>query len=244
MTHLLETLRRVSELPADERRWFIEGLERRHRQAMGYVWRFWAHDGQLPPEGEWRVWLMLAGRGFGKTRAGAEWVSALARERPAARIALVGATPAEVEKVMIRGRERTVRGGAGRKRIWSSIRAAGGSTSRAARRRFVYSGANPDGLRGPEHDFAWCDELAKWAYPEATLGQSDDGAPGQRRGAGADHDDAAADRAAAQAGRRPPCREIARADDGQSGAAGRLQGDECWRIMAARASAGRSWTGS
>ena len=72
-------------------------------RALFEAWPVWAHDGQMPPDGEWRVWLMLAGRGFGKTRAGAEWVSALARARPDAAIALVGATPAEVERVMIRG---------------------------------------------------------------------------------------------------------------------------------------------
>ena len=164
---LLETLKRVSELPPDERRWFIEGLERRHKRALGDVWRFWAHDGQLPPPGEWRVWLMLAGRGFGKTRAGAEWVSALARERPDAVFALVGATPGEVERVMIRGASGLMRVARAEEDVLfypsrGRVEFASGATA------FVYSGANPDGLRGPEHDFAWCDELAKWAYPAAT----------------------------------------------------------------------------
>lgn len=64
---------------------------------------FWAHRGQLPPLGEsWRVWLMMAGRGFGKTRAGAEWVHRLALSRPV-RIALVGATIEEARAVMVEG---------------------------------------------------------------------------------------------------------------------------------------------
>jgi len=72
--------------------------------AFGPAWVMNAHEEQLPPEGDdWRIWLMMAGRGFGKTRAGAEWVSALARMNPTLRIALVGATIEEVARVMVRG---------------------------------------------------------------------------------------------------------------------------------------------
>jgi len=64
----------------------------------------WAHESQLPPEGEsWRIWLMMAGRGFGKTRAGAEWVHAAASSRPGLRIALVGATIADARSIMVEG---------------------------------------------------------------------------------------------------------------------------------------------
>jgi len=64
----------------------------------------WAHESQLPPKAEgWRVWLMRAGRGFGKTRAGAEWVHGLASSRPGARIALVGATIADARSIMVEG---------------------------------------------------------------------------------------------------------------------------------------------
>ena len=63
-----------------------------------------AHASQLPPKGEhWRTWLLMAGRGFGKTRAGAEWVDAVARSRPRIRIALAGATIAEARTVMVEG---------------------------------------------------------------------------------------------------------------------------------------------
>ena len=61
-------------------------------------WEFWADPRQLPPEGDWRTWLLMAGRGFGKTRAGAEWVRSLAEGDSAARIALVGATRAEARR--------------------------------------------------------------------------------------------------------------------------------------------------
>jgi phage terminase large subunit-like protein len=128
----------------------------------------WAHKAQLPPqEGGWRTWLMMAGRGFGKTRAGAEWIEKLARSRPGVRIALVGATIDEARRVMVEGvsgilsvakrRRHRVR--------WEPtlgrLRWPNGSEAQ------LFSGDNPDGLRGPEHDFAWCDELAKWRSPEA-----------------------------------------------------------------------------
>src|SRR4051794_9202918 len=65
---------------------------------------FWAHENQLPPGGEgWRTWLMMAGRGFGKTRAGAEWIFRIANARPGVRIALAGATIADARSVMVEG---------------------------------------------------------------------------------------------------------------------------------------------
>jgi phage terminase large subunit-like protein len=129
-------------------RWFLRRLTLPQRRTFIETWPAWAHDGQTAPEGDWRVWLMLAGRGFGKTRAGAEWVSALARDRPDAAIALVGATPAEVERVMIRGTSGLMSvARAGEDLLFYSTRGlvefASGATAH------VYSGANPDGLRGP-----------------------------------------------------------------------------------------------
>ena len=127
----------------------------------------WAHEAQLPPpEDGWRVWLMLAGRGFGKTRAGAEWVEALARSRPGMRIALVGATNDEARRVMVEGVS-GILAVAGRRRhkvAWEPslgrLRWPNGSQAQ------LFSGDNPDGLRGPEHDVAWADELAKWGEAE------------------------------------------------------------------------------
>ena len=165
---LIGAIRKLASLPPEHRAWVVARLAPRHREAMLKYWPAWAHDGQLPPEGDWRIWLMLAGRGFGKTRAGAEWVSALARDRPDAVFALVGATAAEVERVMIRGTSG----------LFAVARAAEDLLFYPTRGRlefasgataYVYSGANPDGLRGPEHDFAWCDELAKWCHPKAAF---------------------------------------------------------------------------
>jgi len=152
----------------DDHRLFARQLTAPELRTILEDWPTWAHDGQMAPVGEWRIWLMLAGRGFGKTRAGAEWVSALARERPDAVFALVGAAPAEVERVMIRGTSGLMAvARADEDMAYYPSRGrvdfASGATA------FIYSGANPDGLRGPEHDFAWCDELAKWCHPEATF---------------------------------------------------------------------------
>jgi phage terminase large subunit-like protein len=127
---------------------------------------FWAQRGQLPPLGDgWRVWLMMAGRGFGKTRAGAEWIHRLALSRPV-RIALVGATIEEARSVMVEGVSGVLSVARLRRhRVkWEpslgQITWTGGSVAR------LFSGDNADGLRGPEHHFAWCDELAKWRQAE------------------------------------------------------------------------------
>ena len=72
-------------------------------RALAYHWPLWARPEQLPPDGDWHTWLVCAGRGFGKTRAGSEWVRSIARTDPNARIALVGASLAEVRSVMIEG---------------------------------------------------------------------------------------------------------------------------------------------
>ena len=127
----------------------------------------WAHQNQLPPKGEgWRVWLMMAGRGFGKTRAGAEWIHRLANSRPGVRIALVGATIADARAIMVEGVSGLLavakhhRGRLQWEPSLGRLRWPNGSEAQ------LFSGDNADGLRGPEHDFAWADELAKWREGE------------------------------------------------------------------------------
>lgn len=137
---------------------YLSGPQRRE-----YVerWWQWAHDGQAEPEGDWRIWLIRAGRGFGKTRAGAEWVHARARANPDARIALVGGSEADVHRVMIEGSSgllAAVR--EDEEMVWH--RSSGELVFPSSARAYVYSAGSPDALRGPEHHFAWCDELAKW----------------------------------------------------------------------------------
>lgn len=130
-------------------------------------WSWKAHGGQIEPAGGWRNWLILAGRGFGKTRTGAEWVLARARETPGARIALIGGSLDEVAMIMIEGESGILAcAQTGEKLAWRSttgkLRFPGGAVATA------YSGASPDRLRGPQHDFAWADEIAKWRYPDQT----------------------------------------------------------------------------
>ncbi|MGZ8287504.1 MAG: DNA-packaging protein, partial [Allosphingosinicella sp.] len=130
-----------------------------------YIWR--AHGGQQEPTGDWRTWLLMAGRGFGKTRAGAEWVSARAREHPGCSIALVAASRDEAAKVMVEGPSGLLAvARADEEMVWWPTK--GVVTFASGAEAFVYSAGAPESLRGPQHHFAWCDELAKWRYPEET----------------------------------------------------------------------------
>lgn len=147
---------------------FIMSLPPDKRRVMLEDWATWAHPGQVPPEGEdWSIWLIRAGRGFGKTRAGSEWINRFARENGDARIALVGGTVDEVRAVMVEGASGIIRTAQIDEVVdWrptmGELRFQSGATA------FVYSGEQPERLRGPEHHVAWCDELAKWKYGDAT----------------------------------------------------------------------------
>jgi phage terminase large subunit-like protein len=129
-------------------------------------WTLWARPKQLAPEGDWRVWLILAGRGFGKTRSGAEWVRQKIQQGQANRIALVGATSADVRDTMIEGESGLLRifPEHERPRYEPSKRRI---TFRNGAMATAYSADEPDRLRGPNHDLAWCDEIAAWRYPDA-----------------------------------------------------------------------------
>ncbi|GAA0737990.1 DNA-packaging protein [Sphingomonas japonica] len=154
---------RAAQVARGPERAAFEGGVRDWKAAL-YDWEFWADPRQLPPPGDWRVWLMLAGRGFGKTRTGAEWVHGLARN-PAARIALVGATQGDVRAVMIEGESGLLATARGPVKFEAT---KGRLVWPSGAQAFVHSGECPDGLRGPQFGHAWCDEIAKWAYPEAT----------------------------------------------------------------------------
>ena len=123
----------------------------------------WANQSQLPPSNDgWRTWLMMAGRGFGKTRAGAEWIFRLANENRGVRVALVGASIGDARSIMVEGVSGILTVARNRRtRVrWEPslgrLKWPNGSEAQ------LFSGDHADGLRGPEHDFAWCDELAKW----------------------------------------------------------------------------------
>jgi phage terminase large subunit-like protein len=135
---------------------------------------FWwhAHASQIEPEaarngGPWRIWAIVAGRGFGKTRAGAEWVWACARQAPGARIALVAASLDEVAKVMVEGESGLLAcPGAGEAPRWFPSRGEFVFPSGAV--AYAHTADRPNRLRGPQHHYAWCDELAKWPRAQAT----------------------------------------------------------------------------
>ncbi|HYG29541.1 MAG TPA: terminase family protein [Allosphingosinicella sp.] len=135
-------------------------------RAIEEEWWWQARGGQIEPlvadgGGEWRVWLIMAGRGFGKTRAGAERVLAWARAAPGARIALVGGSIAEVARVMIEGESGILAcARSGEELRWTPSRGLLQFPSGAQAQ--AYSAGKPSMLRGPQHHFAWCDELAKW----------------------------------------------------------------------------------
>jgi len=141
--------------------------------ALAEEWWWRAHGGQYEPRsadsgGPWRVWAIVAGRGFGKTRAGAEWVWARARAGDAeTRIALVAETREEAARVMIEGESGLIAcARTNEEARW--VRSRGIVLFPTGARAFVYSAERPEALRGPQHHFAWCDELAKWKRAEAT----------------------------------------------------------------------------
>jgi phage terminase large subunit-like protein len=144
----------------------IDGFNADTAEAFLYDWRIWQRPKQATPPGDWTVWLILAGRGFGKTRTGAEWVREQVNSGRFRRVALVGPTAADVRDTMIEGdsgllsvfppSERPIYEPS-KRRI--TFRNGAVATS--------YSADEPDRLRGPNHDLAWCDELAAWRYPDA-----------------------------------------------------------------------------
>ncbi|MES2986881.1 MAG: terminase family protein [Pseudomonadota bacterium] len=158
---------RLLALPEDERLLAVRAMSAAMRREFIARWDAWAHKGQLMPPGDWRVWLIRAGRGFGKTRAGAEWVCEVARTTSDARIALVGANADDVRQVMIEGPSGIVCVARSDERpVWHratrEVRWPNGAIAS------VYSAEAPERLRGPEHHAAWCDELGKWRNGDAT----------------------------------------------------------------------------
>jgi phage terminase large subunit-like protein len=155
---------------------FLADLNRRQLELLSTDWSLWARPDQRPPDTsiagvDWTVWLVLGGRGAGKTRTGAEWVrsQALGNPRtgvaPLGRLALVGETFADVRDVMIDGvsglmaihrKSERPQWEAGRRRlVWPN-----GAMAQA------FSAEEPEALRGPQFDAAWCDELAKWRHAD------------------------------------------------------------------------------
>jgi len=136
------------------------------RTILDATWDFDARRDQLPPDGPWLTWLLLGGRGAGKTRAGAEFVRGLAFA-DVGPIALVGETYSDVREVMIEGASGILRiHPAGDRPVWSpSRRRLEWRTGVVAQ---AFSSEDPDALRGPQFAAAWGDELGKWRNAEET----------------------------------------------------------------------------
>lgn len=158
--------------PSERTKW-LASLSKDELDYLQFDWKFWARDNQLSPLGDWRIWLILAGRGFGKTRAGSEWVRGIAcGSTPLTggsygRIAVVGETAADCRDVIVEGpagilachpkEYRPVYLKSNRSLTWPNGAVA-----------TLFNATEPDQLRGPQHDAAWADELAKWRYAQET----------------------------------------------------------------------------
>ncbi len=146
----------------------IAALSTAEKRLLAADWTLARHKGQEPPGGDWSTWLILGGRGGGKTRAGAEWAANEART--AGRIALVGQSLHDVREVMIEGPSGL--------RALPRFAIGGRPRWEASRRRLVwpngavgmvFSAEDPESLRGPQFGAAWADEWCAWRRPEATL---------------------------------------------------------------------------
>jgi predicted phage terminase large subunit-like protein len=152
--------------PADPRlvKAAIEHLSGREAEALQYDWNEWARDSQRQPEGDWVTWLILAGRGFGKTRTGAEAVRSWVGSFPF--VNLIGATSDDARDIMIEGesgilaicpRHERPRWLPSKRRLeWPN-----------GARSLIFTADEPERLRGKQHMKLWCDELCAWRHPEA-----------------------------------------------------------------------------
>lgn len=141
----------------------LASLTDREAIELAYHWPSQARPSQLAPGGDWRTWLVLAGRGFGKTRTGAEWIRDRIESGRCHRLAVVAPTAADARDVAVEGESgilaichpdrRPVYEPSKRRLTWPTGAMA-----------TLYSADEPDRLRGPQHDGAWCDELAAWRY--------------------------------------------------------------------------------
>ena len=163
----------LASLTPEQRSSFLADLTPQQLRSLKFDWSFWARPEQRPPSGTWHTWLILAGRGAGKTKSGAEWVRSCAcgstplAKGAYARFALVAETAADARDVMIEGPSGLL---AIHPRLFRP-------TFEPSKRRLtwpngaiaiLYNATEPDQLRGPQHDAAWSDELAKWRYARET----------------------------------------------------------------------------
>ncbi|MEP0189155.1 MAG: terminase family protein [Erythrobacter sp.] len=151
----------LADQPADIRQRLVDALNDEERAEFAYHWSYFGRPEQLPPKGDWRIWLIMAGRGFGKSRAGAEWVRMIAETHSQARIALVATSIAEARAVMVEGESGIVASTPPerRPRFEPSLKRLRWPNGAQAQ---LFSASDPEALRGPQHSHAWCDEIGKW----------------------------------------------------------------------------------
>jgi phage terminase large subunit-like protein len=144
-------------------------LNQKEKDEFAFHWQLLARPEQRAPAGDWRIWMIMAGRGFGKTRAGAEWVRQIAEADPTARIALISASLTEARAVMVEGESGllSVCPPDRMPMFEPSLRRVRFPNGAQAQ---LFSAAEPESLRGPQHSHAWCDEIGKWplAHERAT----------------------------------------------------------------------------
>lgn len=154
----------LASLPEAERAAALAKLTPEVQAQLAYHWPFWARKDQLVPEGAWTYWLILAGRGWGKTRTGAETVRQWVKTCDM--VNLIGATVDDARDIMIEGEsgilavcpdgERPEYRKSERKLIWPN-----GAVS------LIFTADEPERLRGKQHKALWADEMAAWRYQEA-----------------------------------------------------------------------------
>ena len=157
----------LARLPPVEQARVLGRLSPEEALNFPYGWRdWWARPAQLAPDGEWATWLVMAGRFFGKTRTGAQWIHERVNSGNARYIALVAPTAADARDVMVQGPAGILATAPpGNKPLYHpSVRRVTWPNGAIAT---TFSAEEPERLRGPQHDTAWCDEAAAWKHPEA-----------------------------------------------------------------------------
>jgi phage terminase large subunit-like protein len=160
---------RLADLAEPERLQLLSALPPDEVERCLSEWQFWARPEQLSPDGQWTVWAIITGRGWGKTRTGAEWIldrcEAFAALGVKHYVALVGRTAADVRDVMINGesglRECAERRGYRLVHVESRREV---TIAELGTTMTTYSAEEPDQLRGPSKHSAWCDEPAAWTH--------------------------------------------------------------------------------
>jgi phage terminase large subunit-like protein len=162
------TSRQIAQLPPYWRGRLFRSLAVHRLQQLLEHWPLWARADQMAPEGRWRTWLLLGGRGSGKTRAAAEWVREMIESGTCSSAALIGPTFADVRDVMVQGVSGLIANASrGHEPVYqSSLRRlvwpCGGQA-------MLFSAEDPDSLRGPQFDLAWGDEIAAWPKADTVL---------------------------------------------------------------------------